>query len=59
MSVKVVSSGQAPLIRNAVNWLESRGIAPSEIRSVSIEAEVGEPMFLSVVLVVPDPDELA
>lgn len=59
MSIKVVSTGKEPLIRDAVAWLEERGIKPAEIRSVSVDATVGQPLTLSVVLIVRDPDELA
>lgn len=57
MSIKVVT-GSGPLLSGALAWLERRGIPAREIRTVSMHAEVGDPLVLTVELIVPDPDEM-
>jgi hypothetical protein len=57
MAVQLVT-GREPVLAEALAWLESRGIEPKEIRAISIDAEVGEPLVIKVTLLVHDPREV-
>lgn len=46
------------MLAEALAWLETRGIKPNEIRAISMDAEVGEPLVMKVTLLVNDPREV-
>ncbi len=55
MAIRIVDDAhRMPMLREAVAWLERRGIGMELIRSVTINAEAGKPLTLSVVLYVDD-----
>jgi hypothetical protein len=57
MAIKLVT-GREPVLAEALSWLESRGLKPTEIRAVSIDAKVGAPLIITVSLIVQDPAEV-
>jgi hypothetical protein len=60
MSLIVVQKGDEPLIRDAMDWLASKGLPARLIKSVDLHAEVGDVMWLDVKLfvdVTPDMPE--
>lgn len=57
MAVRLVT-GREPVLAEALAWLETRGIKPNEIRAISMDAEVGEPLVMKVTLLVNDPREV-
>lgn len=56
MSRQIVKNGKEPLLREAVAYLERRGIPASDIVAVRMDAEVNRPLRLSVDLYVSDDD---
>lgn len=60
MSFVVVKKGDEPLIKDAMDWLASKGLPARLIKSVDLNAEVGDVMWLGVKLfvdVTPDMPE--
>jgi hypothetical protein len=52
VSFIVVKKGDEPLIKDAMDWLASKGLPARLIGSVDLHAEVGDVMWLSVKLLV-------
>lgn len=49
-----VKDGNEDLIARAVQWLDEIGIPREQIRRVSVEGQVGQPLVVSVNLYVPE-----
>lgn len=59
MSRRIVRTGQEPILREAVDWLESKGIPATSIRAVSMDAEIGQPMSITATFYVDESEEIA
>lgn len=59
MTLRVVKTGQEPILREAVDWLEGKGIPATCIRAVSMDAEIGQPMTITATFYVDESDEMA
>lgn len=49
-----LTTGNEVLLREALAYLERRGLPPGDIRSVKIDGEVGQPLMLTVQLYVSE-----
>lgn len=58
MTLRIVKTGQEPILREAVDWLESKGIPAKCIRAVSMDAEIGQPMTITATFYVDEPEEV-
>lgn len=51
MSVHMASADD-PMVRPILDWLEGRGIYHQDIKRVALDAEIGQPVIVTVDLIV-------
>jgi hypothetical protein len=53
MSLIIVKDGKEPMVREAMAYVERLGIPSTQIRRLTVDAQVGQPLVVGLELFVP------